>query len=198
MFSEGAAAELNKQQAEASSFFYVSKPSRAEREAGCENLPIKMTQETVNRDPNSAGVRSPRAGAGRGAGSPLLRCAKCGVDGGGGRYVSQCEDGEQHDFEVVGYGEGVHNNHPTVKPIRLMQYLVTLVTSPGGLVLDPFTGSGTTGCGAVTSGCNFIGIELDPDHVTLANARLAHWSVTELSLFDEPEVTNEESACLPL
>jgi site-specific DNA-methyltransferase (adenine-specific) len=87
----------------AARFFYVAKPSRAEREAGCEHLPVKTTPETVGRDPNSAGVRSPRAGAGRGAGTPLLRCTVCGCDGGGGRYVSQCVDGGSHRFEAATY-----------------------------------------------------------------------------------------------
>lgn len=49
--------------------------------------------------------------------------------------------------------------HPTVKPVALMAYLVKLVTPAGGLVLDPFMGSGTTGVAAVQSGCAFVGIE---------------------------------------
>ena len=66
------------------------------------------------------------------------------------------------------------NHHPTVKPTDLMRYLVKLITPPGGTVLDPFTGSGSTGKGAVIEGFNFVGIELDPDYVAIATARIQH------------------------
>ena len=64
------------------------------------------------------------------------------------------------------------NNHPTVKPTDLMRYLCRLVTPPGGLVLDPFTGSGSTGRGAVLEGFRFLGIEMDPGYMHLAIARI--------------------------
>lgn len=64
------------------------------------------------------------------------------------------------------------NTHPTVKPTDLMRYLCRLVTPPGGLVLDPFMGSGSTGRGAVLEGFRFLGIELDPDYVKIAEARI--------------------------
>lgn len=67
------------------------------------------------------------------------------------------------------------NNHPTVKPIDLMRWLVRLVTPPDGTVLDPFLGSGTTGCAAVLEGFQFIGIEREPEYVTIAKARIAFW-----------------------
>jgi len=66
------------------------------------------------------------------------------------------------------------NHHPTVKPTDLMRYLVKLITPPGGTVLDPFTGSGSTGKGAVIEGFTFVGIELDPDYVAIATARIQH------------------------
>jgi len=66
------------------------------------------------------------------------------------------------------------NHHPTVKPTDLMRYLVKLITPPNGIVLDPFTGSGSTGKGAVIEGFNFIGIELDPDYVAIATARIQY------------------------
>jgi DNA modification methylase len=66
------------------------------------------------------------------------------------------------------------NHHPTVKPIALMRWLVRLVTPEGGTVLDPFTGSGTTGCAAVLEGRRFIGIEREAEYVAIANARIAH------------------------
>ena len=66
------------------------------------------------------------------------------------------------------------NNHPTVKPTELMRYLCRLITPPGGIILDPFTGSGSTGKAAILEGFNFIGIELDPDYITIAQARIDH------------------------
>ena len=68
-------------------------------------------------------------------------------------------------------GEG--NLHPTVKPTDLMRYLVRLITPPGGTVLDPFCGSGSTGKAAVLEGFAFIGIELDAEYVEIARARIA-------------------------
>jgi site-specific DNA-methyltransferase (adenine-specific) len=65
------------------------------------------------------------------------------------------------------------NHHPTVKPTDLMRYLCRLVTPPGGVVLDPFTGSGSTGKGAVLEGFRFIGIEREAEYVEIAKARIA-------------------------
>jgi site-specific DNA-methyltransferase (adenine-specific) len=64
------------------------------------------------------------------------------------------------------------NNHPCVKPIALMQYLVRLVTPPNGTVLDPFMGSGTTGIAAKREGFSFIGIEREPEYLEIAKARI--------------------------
>ena len=66
------------------------------------------------------------------------------------------------------------NNHPTVKPVDLMRYLVKLITPPEGVVLDPFMGSGSTGKGAVIEGFNFVGIEQDADYLDIARARIVH------------------------
>jgi len=68
---------------------------------------------------------------------------------------------------------GDDNRHPTVKPTALMRYLCRLVTPPGGVVLDPFTGSGSTGKGAVLEGFRFIGIEREAEYVEIAKARIA-------------------------
>jgi site-specific DNA-methyltransferase (adenine-specific) len=68
----------------------------------------------------------------------------------------------------------VRNHHPTVKPIRLMRWLCRLVTPPGGLVVDPFAGSGSTGVAAVLEGFAFVGCELDAGHVAIAEARIGH------------------------
>ena len=74
------------------------------------------------------------------------------------------------------------NDHPTVKPTDLMRWLCRLVTPPGGLVLDPFMGSGSTGCAAVAEGFRFVGIDLDQRHVDIATRRLAH-AARQPSLF---------------
>jgi site-specific DNA-methyltransferase (adenine-specific) len=65
------------------------------------------------------------------------------------------------------------NHHPTVKPTALMRYLCRLVTPPGGIVLDPFAGSGSTGKGATLEGFRFIGIEREAEYVGIARARIA-------------------------
>lgn len=70
---------------------------------------------------------------------------------------------------------GRANHHPTVKSIALMRWLVRLITPPGGLVLDPFCGSGTTGCAAVLEGMHFIGIDQSDEYVAIATARIGHW-----------------------
>jgi site-specific DNA-methyltransferase (adenine-specific) len=118
-------------------FFYASKASRSEREAGCGDLPARSGAEAVDRDEGSAGAQSPRAGAVRTA-------------------------------------NNVHNHHPTVKPVAVMRWLVRLVTPPGGVVLDPFMGSGTTGVAAVREGVRFIGCEREPDYLRIAEARIRH------------------------
>lgn len=64
------------------------------------------------------------------------------------------------------------NHHPTVKPTKLMRYLCRLVTPPGGTVLDPFMGSGSTGKACVLEGFSFIGIELDEEYLKIAKARI--------------------------
>ena len=72
----------------------------------------------------------------------------------------------------------VCNIHPTVKPIELMRWLVRLLTPPGGLVLDPFAGSGSTGAAAVLEGARFHGIEREHDYIPIARARIKHWAGT--------------------
>ena len=64
------------------------------------------------------------------------------------------------------------NTHPTVKSVALMSWLMTLVTPPGGLVLDPFAGSGTTGVAALASGRNFLLIEREAAYVEITKRRL--------------------------
>ena len=78
------------------------------------------------------------------------------------------------NYAGAGAGGGrdtVKNFHPTVKPTDLMRYLCRLVTPPAGLVLDPFCGSGSTGKAALLEGLRFVGVDLDPAHVAIAEAR---------------------------
>jgi hypothetical protein len=88
--------------------------------------------------------------------------------------------GLKHEAEAVLKQQGQEamrgNNHPTVKPIELMKYLIKLITPPGGTVLDPFNGSGSTGCAAVELGHEYIGCELDPAYVEIAKKRIEAWN----------------------
>ena len=84
-----------------------------------------------------------------------------------------------HEYAHAGAGRTastVRNVHPTVKPLSLMRYLVRLVTPPGGEVLDPFAGSGSTLCAAAMGGFTATGIELTPDYIPIIEGRVAHWT----------------------
>jgi DNA-directed RNA polymerase subunit RPC12/RpoP len=113
----------------AARFFYTAKASRAEREAGLEELPADI----VN-DGRETSIDNPYQ-----RGDTLRR-----------------------------------NTHPTVKPLSLLRYLCRLVTPPSGTVLDPFCGSGTTGCACALENFNFIGIELEEEYCAIAKARIKH------------------------
>lgn len=76
--------------------------------------------------------------------------------------------------------EGNKNHHPTIKPIKLMEYLITLITPPNGTVLDPFMGSGSTGVAAKNLGFNFTGIELNDEYFEIAKRRLENKKQLEL------------------
>lgn len=80
------------------------------------------------------------------------------------------------------------NHHPTVKPTDLMRYLCRLITPPNGLILDPFTGSGSTGKAAMLEGFRFVGIEREAEYAEIAKARIAFSNVSDNScpLFDSP------------
>jgi DNA modification methylase len=106
------------------------------------------------------------------------------------RYVAKVGKKERNlglddsfDKETKGYrpGEALggqqidvikKNTHPTLKPINLMTYLCRLITPPGGIVLDPFMGSGSTGISACLEGFRFVGMELDEDYFKIAEARV--------------------------
>lgn len=79
-------------------------------------------------------------------------------------YVAKPRERERH-------AGAVKNDHPTVKPLALMRWLVRLVTPPGGLVLDPFAGSGTTGLACLEEGLGFVGVEVTPQWARVAAAR---------------------------
>lgn len=81
-------------------------------------------------------------------------------------------DGLSSPRAGAGRTGGARNHHPTVKPVTLMRYLVRMVTPPGGVVLDPFAGSGTTGAAAVLEGFHFLGVEMDPEYARIARLRV--------------------------
>ena len=94
-----------------------------------------------------------------------------------------CEELEEKDTKRYGDFKGTEehapklninntNNHPTVKPIALMEYLIKMVTKPGGIVLDPFAGSGSTLVAAKQNGFQYIGIEMTEEYIPIINARL--------------------------
>jgi DNA modification methylase len=84
------------------------------------------------------------------------------------------------------------NTHPTVKPVSLMRWLVRLITPPGGLVLDPFTGSGTTGMAAALEGLRFVGCEMEAEYVEIARARIAHVEADPGGWMEMPEEEPED------
>jgi len=88
-----------------------------------------------------------------------------------------CEQLPTEDVSVLnGPATARRNIHPTVKPLELMRWLVRLTCPVGGLVLDPFTGSGSTGIAAVLERRQFFGIERERAYAAVSCARLEHWS----------------------
>jgi len=75
------------------------------------------------------------------------------------------------------------NHHPTVKPIKLMEYLIKMVTPTNGIVLDPFMGSGSTGVACVLNNFEFVGIDLDKDYCEIARARIEGVKETQTKMF---------------
>lgn len=128
----------------AARFFYCAKTSRKDRNEGLDGFEGKTPSDKTGRKEGSVGLVGDHDNKGQTA-NPF-------ANGGG---ISQ-------------------NNHPTVKPTDLMAYLCRLVTPPGGTVLDPFMGSGSTGKAAMREGFRFIGIEMDESYLKIAEARIAH------------------------
>jgi site-specific DNA-methyltransferase (adenine-specific) len=110
---------------------------------------------------------------GRGLGNTLPSCPVhgAGLPSGQNEYACGCAPVFDKSQSVRKISRA--NTHPCVKPTPLMQYLCRLITPPGGIILDPFTGSGSTGKAAVLEGFQFIGIEMEPEYVAIANARIA-------------------------
>ena len=110
-----------------------------------------------------------------------LQEAVVGSLGGGGDFDS--------DPVSARFTKTARNVHPTVKPTALMRYLCRLVTPPGGIVLDPFMGSGSTGKAAVLEGFRFIGIEREAEYLEIARARIAN---------AQAESVKDDEKCVPI
>jgi len=133
-----------------SRFFYTAKASKSERNAGCE------------------GLDNEKFTAGNYSQSPV--CKTCDKTLNGSNDHSKCS-GEVYYREMI--SKQTHNNHPTVKPLALMEYLCTLTKTPtGGIVLDPYMGSGTTGMACKKVGRPFIGIEISEEYLEIAKRRI--------------------------
>jgi site-specific DNA-methyltransferase (adenine-specific) len=94
--------------------------------------------------------------------------------GGGGGVGDYLDDVNSASGKFGSEKAPAKNFHPTVKPSQLMRYLVKLITPPGGVVLDPFTGSGSTGKAAILEGFRFIGCELTEHYIPIIQGRLDH------------------------
>jgi hypothetical protein len=109
-----------------------------------------------------------------------------GADGDGGPAIQGSSGSAARFFYCAKASKadrGAENVHPTVKPTDLMRYLVRLVTPPGGVVLDPFMGSGSTGKAAVLEGFRFIGIEREADYLEIARGRIQAPAAVQEELF---------------
>jgi site-specific DNA-methyltransferase (adenine-specific) len=97
--------------------------------------------------------------------------------------------------DAKGHGNSIRhlkNFHPTVKPIKLMQYLVRLITPPNGIVLDPFCGSGTTGVACKLEGVQFVGLEQDAEYCKIAQARIDNYTEELPKKPKSPEKNTDE------
>lgn len=142
----------------ARSFYFCPKAQKGEREAGLDGHATHPPQSV-----------------------DALRNGGREADGGATEEAFPAQDSALNFGGVLG-GNGKpinigprRNVHPTVKPIKLMRYLCRLVVPVGGVVLDPFMGSGTTGAAARLEGFSFVGVERDPQFFKIAEARIRHW-----------------------
>lgn len=133
------------------SIIYQAKASKSERNKGCEELETseKFTAGNYSQSPT---------------------CKDCEKTLNGTNDHSKCS-GEVYYKEME--SKNTKNNHPTVKPIALMEYLIKMVTSKGGTVLDPFAGSGSTLVAAKQNDYQYIGIEMTEEYIPIIEARLS-------------------------
>ncbi len=155
----------------------------------------EQTGESTSRIGAPRGSAAPGAGWGmtatgaeyddEGGASRFFYCAKtstaernAGLDDFAEGQVHDRGNTDGRSFDIPGREDAPlrRNAHPTVKPIDLMRWLVRLVTPPGGTVLDPFTGSGTTGCACALEGFDFVGVEREAEYANIARARIAWWA----------------------
>lgn len=97
------------------------------------------------------------------------------TQGGGGGIGDYQDDVNSMSGKYGSEKAPAKNNHPTVKPIALMEYLIKMITKPGGVVLDPFCGSGSTGVACKKNDFDFIGIEREEEYIKIAEARINAW-----------------------
>jgi site-specific DNA-methyltransferase (adenine-specific) len=147
-------------------YFYCAKVSRRERHCGFEQ---PETQEQMLASIGGYFVDH--------AGNRIKSGNKAFVPGLGDIYTHGLNDVVKKIRGTDTNTSG--NNHPTVKPVALMRYLIQLVTPANSHIVDPFTGSGTTGMAAVDLGHRFTGIEQDSHYVGIANKRIEGWLNTQ-------------------
>jgi hypothetical protein len=165
-------AGTDKEKGSASRFFYCAKTNIKDRDLGCDHLPL-----------HQGGLQLPRG-----------KCPDCGTWKNAGE--ERCKCGGEWETKSNPPPKA-RNNHPTVKPTDLMRYLVKLVTPKGGVCLDPFMGSGSTGKACMYEGFNFIGIEQDAQYVEIARARIDYAMRNPLTQVEAPE-KNERVAAAPV
>ena len=123
--------------------------------------------------PSTSSTSNPRPAERHGTSLQLNTGKSAWVDGLGGGYDDNGGSAARYFYSPKASGEERdNNNHPTVKPVDLMCYLVRLVTAKDHVVLDPFMGSGSTGVAAIEEGCRFIGIEQDEKYCDTAIGRI--------------------------
>lgn len=150
------------------------------------NLLHDGSPEVLEHFPITAGQKSALQGSGKSKSgevyaAPLgdvLDFEKRGDTGSAARFfysakASKADREEGCEHLPIPEGKSRRNFHPTVKPTEVMRWLVRLVTPPGGVVLDPFMGSGSTGKAALMEGRQFIGIDAQPEFIPIAEARIA-------------------------
>jgi hypothetical protein len=121
-----------------------------------------------------------------------------GDSGGASRYFLNVKpDAEGTRFFYSGKASRADregSTHPTSKPTELMRWLCKLITPPGGLILDPFCGGGSTGVAAVAEGFRFVGIEQDADYVEISKRRIANVAPLFNNIPEAPPEEDETSA----